>query len=108
MSDIDNALISTTRGTQVDETALSIWVTQTYKRYVRVRLTDNPPGAVDRIYVPPNVAEMVNNAVFRGRHADASEMLRDFWDSFGLHGRPKLIVAIAKHRLDPDHWVAHR
>ncbi|CAA7260570.1 unnamed protein product [Cyclocybe aegerita] len=44
LSELENALNSTTRGQQVDEVALSIWSTQTYKRYVRARLTDTPQG----------------------------------------------------------------
>jgi hypothetical protein len=43
MVELDNALNSTTRGHQVDEVALSIWSTQTCKRYVRARMTDSPP-----------------------------------------------------------------
>src|SRR6266404_2116646 len=42
VTELDNALNSTTRGNQVDEVALSIWSTQTYKRYVRSKMTDGP------------------------------------------------------------------
>ena len=108
MSELENALNSTTRGQQVDEVALSIWSTQTYKRYVRARLTDTPHGVVDRLFVPPNVADTINNAVFNGRHGDACGMLRDLWAPFGLEGMPRLLVVLAKHRSDPNHWVVHR
>ncbi|PFH52095.1 hypothetical protein AMATHDRAFT_57984 [Amanita thiersii Skay4041] len=108
LSELDHALNSTTRGHQVDEVALSIWSTQTYKRYVRARLTDNPPGVVDRLYVPPNMAEAINNAVFNGRHGEACGMLRDMWSPFGLEGIPRLLVVLAKHRGDDNHWVVHR
>lgn len=50
MVELENALNSTTRGMQIDEVALSIWSTQTYKRYVRAKMTDNPPGRVDRLF----------------------------------------------------------
>ncbi|KAF8813971.1 hypothetical protein BYT27DRAFT_7334973 [Phlegmacium glaucopus] len=108
MSELENALNSSTRGQQVDEVALTIWSTQTYKRYVRARLTDSPHGVVDRLFVPPNVADSINNAVYNGRHGDACGMLRDLWAPFGLEGMPRLLVVLAKHRLDPNHWVVHR
>ena len=108
MSQLDNALNSTTRGHQVDEVALSIWSTQTYKRYVRARMTDSPPGVVDRLFVPPNMAHAISTAVFNGRHGDACGMLRDLWSPFGLEGMPRLLVVLAKHRSDANHWVVHR
>ncbi len=108
MSELENALNSTTRGQQVDEVSLSIWSTQTYKRYVRTKLTDSPQGVVDRLFVPPNIADAINNAVFNGRHGSACGMLKDLWVPFGLEGMPRLIVVLAKHRSDPSHWVVHR
>lgn len=107
MSEFDQALNSTTRGNQVDEVALSIWATQTYKRYVRARLTEGPSG-VDRLFVPPNIADVINNAVFNGRHGEACGMLKDLWTPFGFSGMPRLIIVLAKHRSDPNHWVVHR
>ncbi|KAF5376295.1 hypothetical protein D9615_008539 [Tricholomella constricta] len=106
--EVDQALNSTTRGQQVDEVALSIWSTQTYKRYVRARLTDNPPGIVDRLFVPPNLAEAISNAVYNGQHGNACGMLRDLWSPFGLPGMPRLLVVLSKHRSEVDHWVVHR
>jgi hypothetical protein len=108
MSELDSALNSTTRGHQVDEVALSIWSTQTYKRYVRTKMTDSPQGVVDRLFVPPNVADAISNAVYNGRHGDACGMLRDLWSPFGLEGMPRLLIVLAKHRSDPNHWVVHR
>ena len=108
MSELDAAHGSTTRGHQVDEVALSIWSTQTYKRYVRSRMTDIPGGKVDRLFVPPNMADAISTAVFNGRHGDASSMLRDLWTPFGFENAPRLIVVLAKHRSDVNHWVVHR
>lgn len=108
MSEIDAAHQSTTRGQQVDEVALSIWSTQTYKRYVRSRMTDVPGGKVDRLFVPPNMADAISTAVFNGRHGDACGMLRELWAPFGFDGAPRLIVVLAKHRSDANHWVVHR
>lgn len=108
MSELDAAHGSTTRGHQIDEVALSVWSTQTYKRYVRSRMTDLPGGKVDRLFVPPNMADAISTAVFNGRHGDASAMLRDLWTPFGFEGAPRLIVVLAKHRSDINHWVVHR
>lgn len=108
MTELDEALNSTTRGHQVNEVAMSIWSTQTYKRYVRSRMTDSPSGVVDRLFVPPNMADAISNAVFNGRHGDACGMLRDLWSPFGLQGMPRLLVVLAKHRSDANHWVVHR
>ncbi|KAI0081913.1 hypothetical protein K474DRAFT_1655795 [Panus rudis PR-1116 ss-1] len=108
MSELDEALNSTTRGMQVNEVALSIWSTQTYKRYVRAKMTDNPPGHVDRLFVPPNMADAISTAVYNGRHGDACGMLRDLWAPFGLEGIPRLLIVLAKHRNDENHWVVHR
>lgn len=106
--ELDAALNSTTRGSQVDEVALSIWSTQTYKRYVRSKMTDSPKGRVDRLFVPPNMADAISNAVYNGRHGDACAMLRDLWNPFGLEGMPRLLIVLAKHRSDENHWVVHR
>lgn len=108
LSGIDDALKSTNRGSQVDETALSIWSTQSYKRYVRSRMTDSPNGRVDRLFVPPNIADAISTAVFHGQHGDACGMLRDLWVPFGLERSPRLIIVLAKHRADVNHWVVHR
>jgi hypothetical protein len=108
MSELDAAVGSTTRGHQVDEISLSIWATQSYKRYVRSRMTDSPQGRVDRLFVPPNVADAISTAVFNGRHGDACMMLRDLWAPFGLDGIPRLLIVLARHRGDENHWVVHR
>ena len=108
MSELEQALNSTTRGHQVDEVALSIWSTQTYKRYVRARLTDHPPMRIDRLFIPPNVADAINSAVYNGRHGDACGMLRDMWTPFGLDGMPRLLLVLCRHRREENHWVAHR
>ncbi|KAF7376127.1 hypothetical protein MSAN_00027600 [Mycena sanguinolenta] len=107
-TDFDAALNSTTRNQQVNEVALTIWSMQTYKRYVRAKLTDSPQGVVDRLFVPPNMADAISNAVFNGRHGDACGMLRDLWSPFGLEGMPRLLIVLAKHRSDANHWVVHR
>ncbi|KAJ7262193.1 hypothetical protein B0H12DRAFT_319434 [Mycena haematopus] len=107
-ADFDAALNSTTRNQQVNEVALTIWSMQTYKRYVRAKLTDSPQGVVDRLFVPPNMADAISNAVFNGRHGDACGMLRDLWSPFGLEGMPRLLIVLAKHRSDSNHWVVHR
>lgn len=108
MAELDAALNSTTRGHQVDEVSLSIWSTQTYKRYVRSRITDMPGGKVDRLFVAPNIADAISNAVYHGRHTDACGMLRDLWSPLGFDGSPRLVLVLAKHHDDANHWVVHR
>lgn len=108
LSEIDRALDSTERGRQVDECALTVWTMQCYKRYVRVRTTDHPPQRVDRLFVPPNVADAINSAVYNGRHGDATVMLKDLWTPFGFDEMPRLILVLARHRRDNNHWVVHR
>ncbi|TFK74048.1 hypothetical protein BDN72DRAFT_122178 [Pluteus cervinus] len=108
MNEVERAVNSTTRGRQIDEVALSIWTTQTYKRLVRAMQSDNPPAVVDRMFVPPNMAETINNAVFNGRHQDACTILRDLWNGFSLQGMPRLMIVLAKHRNNDNHWVVHR
>lgn len=108
MAELDHALNSTSRGHQVNEVALSIWSTQSYKRYVRTKMTESPPERVDRLFVPPNMAEAISTAVYNGRHGEACGMLRDLWAPFGLEGIPRLLIVLAKHRNDDDHWVVHR
>ncbi|KIJ67732.1 hypothetical protein HYDPIDRAFT_25206 [Hydnomerulius pinastri MD-312] len=50
----------------------------------------------------------INTAVFNGRHGDACGMLKGFWAPFGFEGAPRLIIVLAKHRSDANHWVVHR
>ena len=107
-SKLDAALKSTASGHQVDEISLSIWATQSYKRYVWSRMTDSPHGRVDRLFVPPNIANAISTAVFDGRRGDACLMLKDLWAPFGLDGTPRLLIVLARHRSDANHWVVHR
>lgn len=106
--ELQRALASTQPGSHVDEVALTIWITQTYKRYVRAKNVEHPPGRVDRLYVPPNIADAINVAVFHGRHGDAKTMLRDLWAPFGFEGMPRLLIVLARHRRDSTHYVVHR
>ncbi|KAJ1305785.1 hypothetical protein OPQ81_010515 [Rhizoctonia solani] len=110
LSELDKALASTERGHQVEEIALSVWCTQVYKRYVRARLSEGggDVSKVDRMYVPPNMADAISTAVYNGRHGDACQMLKDLWTPFGLEGMPRLIIVLARHRRDEHHWVTHR
>jgi len=69
---------------------------------------EHPPGRVDRLYIPPNIADAINVAVFNGRHGDAKAMLRDLWAPFGFEGMPRLLIVLARHRRDANHYVVHR
>lgn len=106
--EVDNALASTTPGQQIGIIALSIWSAQIYKRYVRAIMTDTQSKLVDRMFVPPNMAEAISSAVFEGRHNDASATLRDLWSPLGVKRAPRLLLTFSQHRNHNDHWVAHR
>ncbi|CAE6444542.1 unnamed protein product [Rhizoctonia solani] len=110
LTDLDKALVSTKRGHQVEEIALSVWCTQVYKRYVRARMSesDGDTSRVDRMYVPPNMADAISTAVYNGRHGDACQMLKDMWRPFGFEGMPRLIIVLARHRSEEHHWVTHK
>lgn len=107
-SEIENSLKSCERGEQVDEVALTIWTAQIYKRYVRAQMTQFPPQTVDKMFVPPNIADAINNAAYNGRHEEVAMMLKELWAPFGFKGHPKLILALTKHRREENHWVVHR
>ncbi|KAF5346925.1 hypothetical protein D9758_010099 [Tetrapyrgos nigripes] len=108
ISDLDHALNSTTRGRPVNELALHIWATQTYKRYVYSRLTDSSEGVVDHFFVSP-WAEHISYLVSEGEHEDASRQLRELQDVWGLQDAPRLLTVLAKHdHPDESHWVVHR
>jgi hypothetical protein len=107
-SELENSLKSCERGEQVDDVALTIWTTQMYKRYVRAQMTQYPPQTVDKMFVPPNIADAINNAAYNGRHEEVAVMLRELWVPFGFKGHPKLILALTKHRREDNHWVVHR
>lgn len=108
MTELDAALESTTSGHQVDDISLSIWAIQSYKRYVRSRMKDSPQRRVDRLFVPPHLADAINTAVLNGRYGNACRMLRGLWTPFGLDGIPRLLIVLARCRADANHWVTHK
>ncbi|KAF5346924.1 hypothetical protein D9758_010098 [Tetrapyrgos nigripes] len=109
ISELDEALNSTTRGRPVNEMALSIWADQTYKRYVYSRMTDSPEGLVDCLIVGPERAQSVGALVSKGEHEDAIRWLKEFWDFSGLQGAPRLLAVLARHgHPDECHWVVHK
>ena len=57
------------------------------------------------MFVPPNVADAINTAVFDGRHDNACVVLRGMWAPPGLDGIPRLLMVLARHRTDENHWV---
>ncbi|KAF5346917.1 hypothetical protein D9758_010095 [Tetrapyrgos nigripes] len=109
ISELDEALKSTTRGRPVNEYALSIWTHQMYKRYVYSRMTDSREGLVDCLTIGSMTAQYISALVSKGKHGDASRELRQFWYSWGLQDAPRLLAVLAKHvRPDESHWVVHR
>jgi len=52
-------------------------MTQVYKRYMHTQLTQYLPCPIDKMFVPPNLTDAINNVMYNGQHADAAGMLRD-------------------------------
>ncbi|KAF5346970.1 hypothetical protein D9758_010125 [Tetrapyrgos nigripes] len=107
ISELDEALNSTTHGRSVSDIALRIWTSQTYKRYIHSRMTGSPGGVVDCLFVDPRMAHMINTSISEGEYRDAGRMLRELWDTSGLQGAPRLLVVLAKQFTDEHHWVVH-
>ncbi|KAF8750646.1 hypothetical protein RHS01_09147 [Rhizoctonia solani] len=100
LTELDKALASTERGHQVEEIALSVWCTQVYKRYVRARMSEGggDVSKVDRMYVPPNMADAISTAVYNGRHGRRVSDVEDFVDAVWVGGHARLIIVLARHR----------
>ncbi|ORY33094.1 hypothetical protein BCR39DRAFT_557284 [Naematelia encephala] len=95
-------------GKQVDDLALSIWFMNQYKRLIRRSLTHDPPLACDKMIVPPLIAEAINKAVHSQNFETAVQLLRDLWHSFGFQERPRVVIALSRHRNETHQWSAHR
>ncbi|KAF5346969.1 hypothetical protein D9758_010124 [Tetrapyrgos nigripes] len=108
ISELDEALNSTTHGRSVSDIALRIWTSQTYKRYIHSRMTGSPGGVVDCLFVDPRMARMINTSISEGEYRDAGRMLRELWDTSGLEGAPRLLAVLAKHFSDQRYWVVHK
>lgn len=54
------------------------------------------------------MADALNRAVHAKRYGDAQQILEELWWPFGFKHPPRVIVALAKHRNDSDHWAALR
>ncbi|KAF5344582.1 hypothetical protein D9758_013887 [Tetrapyrgos nigripes] len=107
INDLDEFLNSTARGHPVDESALYIWATQIYRRYVYSRLTDSPEGVVDCCHVGPWPG--TSDFASEGGHEDAIRGLRRVWDSWSLQDAPRLLAMLSNHHhQDESHWVVHR
>ncbi|KAH8081113.1 hypothetical protein HD553DRAFT_85796 [Filobasidium floriforme] len=106
--DFVRSLETTALGQQVDEFALTIYMMTIFKRNLRHRMCSVPPLPCDKLFVPPNLADSVNRAVHSKRFADARQILEELWYPFGFKEPPRVIVALAKHRNDANHWSAHR
>ena len=63
-----------------------------------MQLTPYPSRLIDKMSVPPNLINTVNNAVYNGRHVDAVGMLRDLGYPFGFRGMRRITLALRCHR----------
>jgi hypothetical protein len=97
----------------VSSFALTIWTTVTYKRWLRSKICADHRDPVDKLFVPPSFADLLNKACFHRNYKDAAEILLGLWapfhlDRLGESGMPRVIVALARHRNDDDAWACHR
>ncbi|KAL7411952.1 hypothetical protein BDY24DRAFT_394041 [Mrakia frigida] len=113
MDDFTRALEEISLARQVNSFALTIWTTTTYKRQLRHRICSNPTEVVDKMFVPPNLGDSLNQACYHKRFNDAKMLIEELWTPFGLSslcptGFPRVILAICRHRNEDDTWAVHR
>ncbi|ORX39184.1 hypothetical protein BD324DRAFT_618757 [Kockovaella imperatae] len=103
-----SALKEISLGRQVDEFALSIFVMITLKRMLRRNLSETPQRVCDKLLIPPTIANAINQAVHSKNFKAAQQMMEDLWYPFSFKEPPRIIIALARHRSEPDSWTAHR
>ncbi|RXK38177.1 hypothetical protein M231_04551 [Tremella mesenterica] len=102
------ALENVSLGKQVEEFPLTVFTMMTFKRLLRHNLSSTPPKNCDKLFVPPAMADAINNAVHGKHFTLAQQILEELWYPFGFNDPPRIIIALSKHRQEPDHWTAHR
>ena len=89
----------------LDETALSIWTMQTYKRFLRAldpQFAANPK----RLFVPPNAAQAIESALLNGYRTSACDLLKKLWNLVNVNpaNAPEHVVVMIQKK---GHWVLH-
>ena len=75
---------------------------------LRRNLSHTPPKRCDKLLIPPLIANTINQAVHSKEFPIAQKMLEDMWWPFLFKEPPRVIIALARHRNEPDQWTAHR
>ncbi|THH18980.1 hypothetical protein EUX98_g8866 [Antrodiella citrinella] len=90
----------------VNDVALSIWVLQMFKRYVKGEEEKGKPVTCHAIF-PIHVA-MVDGSIRDGTYDGGVMALREFWEITGQDGTPDVLLAIGRHWADESRWVVHK
>ena len=67
---------------------------------LRRNLNETPQKVCDKLFVPPTMAEAMNQAVHAQQYNAAWQMLEDLWYPFGFKEPPRVIIALCRHRSD--------
>src|SRR5262249_34388472 len=88
---------------ELDEVALSIWTLQCHKRFLRELdpiFSSNPK----RLFIPPNTAQAIENALLNGYRGAACGMLNGLWSKLNPNGPPEHVVILINKK---GHWVLY-
>lgn len=55
--------------------ALTIFSTVTFKRYLRNKLSSAPTDVIDKMIVQPNLADLLNKAIYHKDYKEAKDLL---------------------------------
>jgi hypothetical protein len=72
----------------LNELTLTIWTLQTYKRFLRKEHSDGETPSLTtqtprRLFIPPNAATVIENALWSGYQGYACRMICEFWEMIG-------------------------
>ena len=94
----------------VNDVALSMWMLQMFKRYVKGREEEGKPNftLVNCHMIFPIHVAMVNGAIQDGTREGAITALKEFWELIGQRRRPDVVLAMGRYWLDESRWVVHK
>lgn len=94
----------------VNDAALTIWMLQMFKRFVRGREEDGKSleTLVDCHIVTPIQVAMVDGSIKDGTFDGGIMALKEFWDVVGQKRRPTTLLALGRHWVDQSRWVVHK
>ena len=80
----------------------------THCSMLRRNMSESPPRACDELFVPPTMANAINQSVHSKNFKAGQQMLEELWYPFLFKDPPRIIIALSRHRNEPDQWTAHR